>query len=157
MKKFFSPTTPCYEYGAQNPSADQNYPSLAGRHGLKTNLAFVDEPNTIVVQKDFELCETFKQVPTATLTLAEVKQPNLMVYPNPSNSNVSLKINGFNSELSIKLNIADAFGRIVYTVQGKANNIQQSAGNYLSNLHNGVYFLQVIGQGNRLAKSVVRY
>jgi hypothetical protein len=29
--------------------------------------------------------------------------------------------------------------------------------NYLSNLHNGVYFLQVIGQGNRLAKSVVRY
>jgi hypothetical protein len=150
-------TTPCYEYGSDSPGDEQKYPSLAGRHGLKTNLAFVDEPNTIVVQKDFELCETFKQVPTATLTLAEVKQPNLMVYPNPSNSNVSLKINGFNSELSIKLNIADAFGRIVYTVQGKANNIQQSAGNYLSNLHNGVYFLQVIGQGNRLAKSVVRY
>ena len=153
--------TPCYEYGAQNPSAEQNYPSLAGRHGLKMNLAFVDKALSQVIQKDFELCETFKQVttlaPIATLTLAEDKQPNLMVYPNPSNSNVSLKINGFANESSLQLSITDAYGRVVYSIQGKVNNILQNASNYLSNLHNGVYFVQVNSQGKRLTKSVVRY
>ncbi len=154
-------TTPCYEYGSDNPGEYIKYPSLAGRHGLKMNLAFVDEALSQVIQKDFELCQTFKQVttsaPIATLTLAEDKQPNLMVYPNPSNSNVSLKINGFANESSLQLSITDAYGRVVYSIQGKVNNILQNASNYLSNLHNGVYFVQVNSQGKRLTKSVVRY
>jgi len=77
---------------------------------------------------------------TGALSINEVEKPQLTVYPNPANNDVT--ISNIQGDFSFK--IVDVSGKIA-----KSNNKQASNTINISDLNSGVYFMEITNSDNR--------
>lgn len=85
--------------------------------------------------------------------LNQGQKNSLEFYPNPTNGQVQLDFKEL-IEDSRTIEVLDLRGRVVHneTIDGKTSSTQLE----ISHLNNGVYFLRVVGQSNKLFKLVLQ-
>jgi prepilin-type processing-associated H-X9-DG protein len=125
----------------------QIWPTLAGRHSNKMNIAFLDNgwveavfpptapPSYAVVptvfEKDFDFCDHFRPSNSAQIKDSKIdargllKAITLSISPNPSNSTVKATITTPNILAISKLSISDAMGRQICFISGNSNALKK--------------------------------
>ena len=82
---------------------------------------------------------------------------NVGVFPNPTNSVLTINFELANTSTPAQINLMDMNGRIVKTI---SNNFQNAGFNQLttdiSELTNGVYLLQIVSESKSITKRVVK-
>ncbi len=87
-----------------------------------------------------------------TLGTASIDEENVMrVYPNPSQGNITVRINNYDGLVNIK--ISDITGRIVFQKDKESFNGEKSFN--VSPLSTGVYILAVEGEGLRYVDKLI--
>lgn len=79
-----------------------------------------------------------------TLSIAEndINKPEMIVYPNPANSNVSLILNNLNAS-EVNVSILNTTGQVVYTKDLVGNNKFEVKNISVAHLNAGVYMVNV--------------
>jgi hypothetical protein len=77
------------------------------------------------------------------------------MYPNPAESTTKLKVQGIEGE--VKITISDVQGRIINTINTKANNNMVEETINVSNMAKGVYYVRLQNdQISRTQKLIVK-
>lgn len=88
-----------------------------------------------------------------TLSVDYFKNEDLFrVYPNPTNGNLNIRINGYNGKVTIQ--VIDINGRIVNEFKNEDFNIEKSIN--LNDLQSGVYMLKVSGDDINITKKIIK-
>ncbi|NOU46177.1 MAG: T9SS type A sorting domain-containing protein [Bacteroidales bacterium] len=92
------------------------------------------------------LCELVTSIPNNSLS----EDNDIMVFPNPSDDHITLKINNIH-ERSIEVNIFDSLGRIVMN-----SNFNQETDLDISSLPSGIYYIKIFSEEiNEIRKIIV--
>ncbi|RKS95130.1 putative secreted protein (Por secretion system target) [Flavobacterium limicola] len=87
-----------------------------------------------------------------TLGTVDINQENVMrVYPNPSNGNITVRINNYNGLVAVK--VVDLNGRIVYSEDKVAFSNEKSFD--LSQLSAGIYMIDITGEGLKYVEKII--
>ncbi|MDD4739879.1 MAG: T9SS type A sorting domain-containing protein, partial [Bacteroidales bacterium] len=92
-----------------------------------------------------------------TLTLTSIDQTpvTIMMYPNPASQETKLVVTGLQGE--VKITISDVQGRIINTINTKANNNKVEETLKVSNMAKGVYYVRLQNdQISRTQKLIVK-
>ena len=73
------------------------------------------------------------------------------VYPNPSDGQITIKINEYNGK--VNLQVVDLNGRVVYSSNDSGFNVEKSIN--LENLQSGMYILKMNGEGFGYTKKII--
>ncbi len=93
----------------------------------------------------------------STLTLYTIDQTpvTIMMYPNPASQETKLVVTGLQGE--VKITISDVQGRIINTINTKANNNKVEETLDVSSLAKGVYYVRLQNESiNRTQKLIVK-
>jgi hypothetical protein len=85
--------------------------------------------------------------------LVETDQPNLLVYPNPTDGNFILNISGISTSHA-EIRVHDALGRQLYNNRVAVEG-QYTANVNLSHLSNGLYMVEVVYNGKTLTQRMM--
>ncbi|HPH85396.1 MAG TPA: T9SS type A sorting domain-containing protein [Ferruginibacter sp.] len=156
---YCSPATePCFKLvpsGALND--DNRYPTLAGKHAYETNYMNVSWQNnnlSEVLEKDFLWCDnSFRQsIKPGNVRkkdkILETRNPQILIYPNPSNSSTTLSIKSIDNISLLSCVITDMSGKIFWSGKGNKFSIERDGSVILSRLKTGVYFIRITDGNN---------
>lgn len=79
--------------------------------------------------------------------VSEVSEEKLIVYPNPTSGQVTVKIN-FQESGNLEFRLFNSMGENIYSRQSDAKTGNELYNIDLKSFPTGVYFLEVIFQGN---------
>jgi len=82
---------------------------------------------------------------------ASTKMPDMLIFPNPSSQNASLRLFNFKKNEIVTVNIFDQMGRKVKLLTGKTDLIMLG-----DNWKAGVYFVQVVQGDIIIRKKMIR-
>jgi hypothetical protein len=92
---------------------------------------------------------------TTTLYTIDQTPVTIMMYPNPASQETKLVVTGLQGE--VKITISDVQGRIINTINTKANNNKVEETINVSNMANGVYYVRLQNdQISRTQKLIVK-
>jgi hypothetical protein len=90
--------------------------------------------------------------PNCSLATIDVNQENIMrVFPNPSQGNITVRINNYSGSVAIK--VIDSNGRKVYSAGNEIFNNEKTFN--LSQLTPGIYILDIEGEGLRYTEKII--
>jgi len=124
---------------------DSNPTVLTGSHNWSASAETVNDENTMVIH-DARIANLFYQefyarlVDLDAIGVGELLPSDLMIYPNPSEGNVTIDLSNFNSLNKFEILITDAFGRIIKNISNAGTDRIQLD---LSDLNSGMYILTV--------------
>jgi len=91
------------------------------------------------------LCELATSIPNSELS----HDGDILVYPNPADDQITIKMNDFN-EIVTEVLIYDSYGRLV-----KNNKINREAIIDISTLKSGIYFIKINDRVNNIVRKIV--
>lgn len=106
-----------------------------------------------VIVTDANGCETsqfFNISFGSSVVENEIKDANILLYPNPAMDYTNVEIAGFNGKVIEQVTVIDALGRMIFTIQGNSDKVQLNT----VDLSAGFYLIQVEVEGQRLTQKL---
>jgi hypothetical protein len=126
-----------------------NYGAQCRDHGLNmTNANYTLWRNAVYTLVGLPVPSTPMKVVTDPVNVAEVTGLNVVVYPNPTTSNINIA----NLNLNSTVKIFNMTGQQVFN--GKANSDVMTVD--MSRYSNGIYMLQVVSNGKSLKSKIIK-
>src|SRR5690606_34830163 len=121
-------------------------PSIAGRHSssdLKMVVAWWENTNLDIFKKDFYWCDvSFRQPISVSTNPLYLESKNNIVYPNPTNGQIAIKLNQWKNIDRGSLEIFDLTGRRISITKGTKNSLERNSRNLFQSLRAGIYILR---------------
>lgn len=141
---------------------DAYFPSIAGKHTYRDNKMIVcwwdDDGNyQDVFETTFNWCDESLRKPIEILSTTDPKSDKNILFPNPSNGIVIIRLNEWQNRESGTIEIFDLMGRKLISFKGTKISLENQVVNGLRSTKPGTYFLRATtAKGNTWIQKVIR-